>query len=99
MPKRSRTHGRPPPHQQSPRADKGGPESFIPAFTCPRPYTRRSGRRPFGRGAKSTIWSWRGLKWHFGSGDGGVERSGRSSRRVPSHACPSQCRSRFWSRS
>ena len=37
-------------------------------------YTRASGRRPSGRGAKSTISSWRGLRWPSGSGTGGRVR-------------------------
>jgi hypothetical protein len=58
----------PPAHQRRPKADKGGPESSIPAFTCLRAYTRPYGRRRFGRDAKSTTSSWRGSRWHSGSG-------------------------------
>ena len=69
--KRTEPPPRPPEHQQSPRADEGGQESFIPACICLRAYTRAYGRRPFGSGSESTTSSWRASKWASGSGDGG----------------------------
>ena len=63
----------PPAARQGPVADDPGPASYIPASICPRPSTRHCGWRPFGRGAKSTTSSWRGLRWHSGNGSGGVE--------------------------
>jgi hypothetical protein len=74
MPKRN-TEPRPEPpgHQGSPRADKGGPESFTVASTSRRRSMRPYGRRPSGSGAKSTTSCSKGSNWRSGS-EGGVNK-------------------------
>ena len=57
-------------------AARPGPASSIPAFTCLRPFMRAYGRRPSGRGAKSTISCSKGLRWRSGSEGGGLEGLG-----------------------
>ena len=77
---------RPPAHQQSPRADKGGPESFIRVCIYQRLSMRPYGRRPFGKGAKSMISSsWKGFGWPWVSGVGS-SRGGRSQARCRGQA-------------
>jgi len=83
--------GPPLPHQQGPQAASLGPGSCIPPSTCPKPFTRRCGRRPFGRGAKSMISSWRESYWRSGSAEGGIEglKANTSERGADgSYGCP-----------
>jgi hypothetical protein len=69
MPKRTK----PPAHQQSPRADRGGPESSTRAFTCLSPSMRACGWPPSRSAGKSTVSCWKGSNWRYGSVGGRVD--------------------------
>ena len=86
MPKRSRT---PPPSRQrtskARQADQGRPGIIHTSVYLPEALYEGYGRRPFGRGAKSMISSWRGFGWPWVSGVGS-SRGGRSQARCRGQA-------------